>query len=127
MSLGFRIAIGRCDCRKPYGDPISAKACAVIDARLESWRKRLPADLAAVPAEAYEDERVEGHVITFGTHRHVLETGDTLLVFQALVHTWTRPTFLSLGAVGRMYAEGLLVSPRGTVERAPDEVMWPFR
>jgi hypothetical protein len=124
---GFRIAIGRCDCRKPYRDSISAKACEAIDVRLESWRKRLPTDLASVPTEVYEDERVEGHGVTFGTHKHALETGDTLVVFQALVHTWVRPTFLSFGAVGRMYAEGFLVSPSGAVERAPDEVMWPFR
>jgi hypothetical protein len=75
----------------------------------------------------YEDERVEGHTITFGTHKHALEAGHTLVVFQALVHTWTRPTYLSLGAVGRMYAEGLVVTASGAVERATDEVLWPFR
>jgi hypothetical protein len=101
--------------------------CQVIDIRLERWRRRLPADLAAVPIEVYEEEQVEGHAISFGTHRHALETGDTLVVFQALVHTWARPTFLSLSAVGRIYAEGLLVSPSGNVERAPDKMMWPFR
>jgi hypothetical protein len=127
VPLGFRLAIGRCDCTKPYRDPVTAKACKAIDIRLEGWRTRLPADLAAVPNEVYEDEEVEGHGITFGTHKHALPTGDTLVVVQALVHTWARPTFLSLGAVGRMYAEGLLVTPRGTVQRAPDQVMWLFR
>ena len=125
MPLGFRVAIGRCDCVRPYRDPIQAKACEAIDARLENWRTRLPADLPALPNEMYEDERVEGHWITFGTHKHPLESGDTLVVCQALVHTWARPTFLSLGA-GRMYAEGLLVSARGDVKRAPDQMMWPF-
>ena len=74
-----------------------------------------------------KDVRVEGHVITFGTYKHALESGETLVVFQALVHTWSRPTFVSVGAVGRMYAEGLIVSATGTVRRAPDEVMWTFR
>ena len=127
MPLRFRLAIGRCDCTKPYRDPVSAKACEAIDARLENWRHRLPADLAAVPAEVYEDERVEGHSITFGTHKHTLDAGATLVVFQALVHTWAQPTYLSLGSVGRMYAEGLVVSVDGAVTRAADEVMWPFR
>jgi hypothetical protein len=75
----------------------------------------------------YEDELVEGHWITFGIHKHVLRSGDTLVVFQALVHTWAWPTFISLGAVGRMYAEGILVSSTGIATQAPDEVMWEFR
>jgi hypothetical protein len=127
MPPGFRIAIGRCHCAKPYRDPVQAKACEAIEVRLQSWSRRLPADLPAVPAEAYEDVEVEGHTITFGTHKHALESGDTLLVFQALVHTWARPTFFSLGAIGRMYAEGLVVSHGGSVQRAPDEMMWAFR
>jgi hypothetical protein len=127
MLQALRIAIGRCECTKPYHDAMQSKACEAIDARLQSWLTRLPADLGAVPVEAYEDVRVEGHVITVGTQKHALESGETLVVFQALVHTWSRPTFLSVGAVGRIYAEGLIVSATGTVQRAPDEVMWTFR
>src|SRR5713226_3898401 len=127
MPQGLRIAIGRCECTRPYRNVVQAKACEAIDVRLQTWLSRLPADLAAVPVEAYEDIRVDGHVITLGTHKHALGSGETLVVFQALVHTWARPTFLSLGAVGRMYAEGLIVSATGTVQRAPDNVMWTFR
>src|SRR5438477_13097268 len=127
MPQALRIAIGRCECTKPYRDAVQAKACETIDVRLQRWLGRLPADLGAVPVETYEDVRVEGHVITFGTYKHALESGETLVVFQALVHTWSRPTFVSVGAVGRMYAEGLIVSATGTVRRAPDEVMWTFR
>jgi hypothetical protein len=127
VPLGFRVAIGRCNCGKPYRNAIQEKACEAIDARLENWRNRLPADLAAVPSELHEEERVEGHWITFGTYKHQLDGGVTLVVFQALVHTWARPTFLSMGAVGRMYAEGLVVSASGEVTRATDSVMWPYR
>jgi hypothetical protein len=127
VPLGFRVAIGRCNCVKPYRNAIQAKACEAIDARLAHWRHRLPADLAALPNELHEEERVEGHWITFGTYKHQLDDGDTLVVFQALVHTWARPTFLSIGAVGRMYAEGLVVSTSGDVKDATDSVMWPYR
>ncbi|MGH9793726.1 MAG: hypothetical protein ACRD5G_03045 [Candidatus Acidiferrales bacterium] len=125
--MSFRIAFGRCNCQEPYRDPIQAKACGAINLRLANWRARLPSDLAAVPTEAHEYELVEGHRITFGIHRHEMESGHTLVVFQALVHTWVWPTFLSLGAVGRVYAEGLLVSRAGSVQQAPDEMMWQFR
>jgi hypothetical protein len=128
VPLGLRIAIGRCNCVKPYRNVIQATACEAIDARLESWRARLPADLAALPNELHEVELVEGHWITFSTYRHNLEDDDgTLVVFQALVHTWALPTFFSIGAVGRMYAEGLVISTSGEVSRAADRVMWAYR
>jgi len=127
VPFGFRVAIGRCNCDKPYQDLIQAKACEALEARLETWRTRLPADLLALPSELHEEERVEGDSITFGTYRHSLERGDTLVVFQALVHTWSRPTFFSVGAVGRMYAEGLVVAASGEVRRATDDMMWPYR
>jgi hypothetical protein len=126
ISMTFRMAFGTCRCEQPYRDAVQSKACEAIDARLANWLSRLPADLRAMPTEMYEDELVEGHWITFGMHKHLLTTGDTLIVFQALVRTWVWPTFISVGAVGRMYAEGILVSA-GTAQRAPDEIMWEFR
>lgn len=127
MPQSFRIGIGRCDCRKPYGNAIQEVACAAIRARLEKWRLRLPADLPSVPTEFHENEVVEGQPITFGTYKERLPDGGSLVVFQALVRTWSRPTLLSFGAVGRLYAEGLVVSTAGTVEMAPDELMWGYR
>ena len=127
MPQSFRIGIGRCDCRSPYGNAIQKMACEAINARMESWRPRLPSDLSAVPAEFHETHVVDGRVITFGTYKEQLPSGGWLVVFQALVRTWSRPTLLSFGAVGRLYAEGLVVSTTGTVEVAPDELMWGYR
>ena len=125
--MSLRVAIGRCDCRKPYRDPLQEKACSAIETRLAAWHARLPADLSAVPTVHWESELVEGHWITLGTQKRELALGATLVVCQALVHTWSRPTYLSLSAVGRAYAEGIVVSAGGTVEAAPDELMWEFR
>jgi len=99
----------------------------VIEERLTQWQARLPADLDAVPREHYEAERVESHWLTLSTHRHELPDGDSLVAFGVLVHTWWRPTYISLGAIGRLFVEGLLVKDDGMVLEAPDEVMWEFR
>ena len=125
--MSFRIAIGRCDCRKPYRDAIQEKVCEAIANQLTRWRTRLPGDLEALPKESFGDQHIDGHRVTFGTYKVPVSTGDTLVVFQALVHTWSRPTFFAIGAVGRMYAEGLLVAPNGEVQIAPDQLLWHFR
>jgi hypothetical protein len=125
--MSFRVAIGRCDCRKPYRDSLQETACGAIEARLASWRDRLPSDLAAVPTELWERERVDGQWVSLGTQKRRLDSGATLVVLQAVVHTWSRPTYLSFGAIGRAYAEGLVVSPDGQVAPAPDHLMWEYR
>ena len=125
--MPFRIAIGECKCREPYRDRAEEIACELISRLIAEWRSRLPYDLRAVPAEAFDEQVVEGWPLTLGTHRVARDEGGDLVVFQVLVHTWRRPTFLSLSAVGRMYAEGLVVSESGEVSSAPDEEMWFYR
>jgi hypothetical protein len=119
--------VGRCDCRPPYSNAVEEDVCKAIHERLTNWRSRLPADVAAVPAESFEEQIVEGCRVTFVTYKLVISGGRTLVVYQALVHTWSRPTYLSIGAVGRMYAEGLLLTNGDKVEPASDDLMWPFR
>jgi len=94
---------------------------------LANWRLRLPADLAAVPVESFEEQIVDGLHVTFGTYKLTVKVDSTLIVCQALVRTWSRPTFFSLGAVGRIYAEGLVLTSDGKVEPAGDDLMWQFR
>lgn len=125
--MSFRIAIGPCKCRQPYGDRLAVAACEQIERHLRAWRSRLPADLAAVPWESFEDFDIEGCFATFGLHKHALDHNRTLIVFQVFVHTWSRPTFLSFRRVGRLYAEGLLIGPDGDVQPASDDLMWDFR
>ena len=125
--MSFRLAIGQCDCSKPYRDEVQEWACGWIEIQLAEWRSRLPGDLAAFPKEAFDDRVVDGHRVTLGMIRQSLDNGDALLVLQVFVHTWRKPTFWSIGRVGRIYAEGLLISAKGTVSQPPNEMMWEFR
>jgi hypothetical protein len=126
-TMKFRIAIGRCACQPPYRNAVEECVCKAIHATLTNWRGRLPADVAAVPTELFEEQIVEGCRVSFATYKLGDGGGTTLVVRQALVHTWSRPTYLSIGAVGRLYAEGLLLTADGNVEPASDDLMWQFR
>ena len=124
--MKIRVAIGRCDCRPPYRNVVDEGVCKTIQDRLKIWRDRLPGELAAVPTQLFEEQTVQGRRVTFGTYKLEASVGETLVVCQALVHTWSWPTYLSIGNVGRLYAEGLLIRD-GKIEPAPDKLMWQFR
>ncbi|MGH9379924.1 MAG: hypothetical protein ACRD2Z_04860 [Thermoanaerobaculia bacterium] len=123
----FRIGIGQCDCSQPYRDAIQELACGIVEARLDDWRQRLPADLHAVPVEHYEHELIEGHKVSLATYREELDDGDALVAVSVLVHTLSRPSFISIRAIGRIFSEGLLVRRDGSVKRASDEIMSAYR
>ena len=125
--MGFRIAIGPCSCRQPHADRLGRTACEMIEAALSAWRLRLPVDLRAVPVESYEVHEIERRAVVFGVHKHSLADGATLVLCHVFVHTWCRPTYLSFGQVGRLYADGLLVTADGLVSEAPEDLMWEFR
>lgn len=125
--MGLRLAIGQCNCRRPYSDDIQRYACDAIEAHLDAWRPRLPADLGSIPRQAFETREVDGHTLIVAVHRDAREDGACLVVCQVFVHTWNKPTFLTIGRVGRIYAEGLLLLPDGTVQPAPDDMLWEFR
>ena len=76
--MGFRIAIGRCDCQRPYRSAVEGRVCDMIHEKLVNWRSRLPADVAAVPTESFEEQIVVGYHVTFGTYKLKASSGGTL-------------------------------------------------
>ena len=127
VEMAFRIAIGRCDCQPPYRNPVEEAVCESILESLAACRSRLPEEATTIPHEHHEERIVGGRHVTFGTYKLQVGECGTLIVFQALVHTWSRPTFLSIRAIGRMYAEGLLFTKEDNVEPASDALLWQFR
>jgi hypothetical protein len=98
----------------------------MIDAHLSAWRKRLPADLGAVPIESFEMRTIDGRPAILGTQKCSVEEG-TLVVVHVFIYTWRWPTIFSLSRIGRLYAEGILITREGHVETPPDSIMWEFR
>ena len=90
--------------------------------------KRLPLErLRELPAEAQKMHMVGETQTSYTTYRMSLEDGRLLIVVQAFVPTLAWPTYISLAAVGRMYAEGFVVAQDGKTIDAPDELLWEFR
>ena len=125
--MPFRLGIGSCSCRESPKVAGDAEACHWIATQRDGWRARLPEDLTAIPQVQELELQAEGRAISASVHRHALPSGGTLVVWSAFVHTWARPTYLSLGAVGRLFSEGLIITGSGEVKEAPDEAMWEFR
>jgi hypothetical protein len=127
MGSVFRLAFGRCSCREPQSDQLRRAICDELLARLGILRKRLSNACFQLPAYADEVQTIQGREVRFETIHEDLPDQNMLVVVRAFVHSWRRPTWVSLSGVGHMFAEGLLVKSNGQVADAPDEVMWDFR
>jgi hypothetical protein len=86
-------------------------------------------ELMTLPPEAHDAVEILGRQAQVSVFRRAREEGGCIVAVQGFLPTWWRPTYISLDlqVVGRLVAEGLIVSPEGAVEDAPDEVMWAFR
>jgi hypothetical protein len=83
--------------------------------------------LRELPDEGKPEIVANGTETTYTTYRKVLEDGALLIVVQAFVRTLAWPTHFSFSGIGRIYAEGFVVSENGDTSDAPDELLWEFR
>jgi len=106
---------------------LQEKVCKIIEERFQAIQTRLPSDLDSIPKELTELEAIDGYLISFCTSKHPQEDGSTIIVIQAFVHTLAWPTFISFNGIGKLYAEGIVLSRDGHIETAQKELMWQFR
>ena len=128
MPSSFRIALGRASCRNGTRNQSFKAVCDGLMSQLEKLRGLPVEHLRELPKENQQGCVVGNASTTYTTYRMSLEDGRLLIVVQAFVRTLAWPTYISFAGVGRMYAEGFVVSQDGkTTVDAPDELLWEFR
>lgn len=127
MGVGLRIAFGRCSCTDAQPDATRQAVCREMMSRLARLRATSAAELEKLPGHAETEEIIAGRKVTFETFVEPFPNGKIIVVIRAFFRSWSRPTFIALGAVGRMFADGFIVRDDGSMEDAPDEWMWKFR
>jgi hypothetical protein len=65
--------------------------------------------------------------VTLTTYCGDCPDGGVGIVVQAFVPIWRWPTHVSVGAVGHMFAEGVVLATDDTISEMPEEWLWPFR
>jgi hypothetical protein len=84
-------------------------------------------EIAALPEANSRTVPGQGADCTLTTYRYVNEDQETLIVVQALVPTWKKPTFFTFTFVGKVFAEGFIVKPSGEIVDAESIDLAPFR
>ena len=128
MPSNFRVAIGRCACRGPRpSNPLVAAMCDRVLATIEQLRLLSRDQLFALAPQQHEECHIGGRAVSLSVYRDEMSDGSVLVVVQAFVATWRRPTFLSLSGPGHIVAEGLTISQSGEITDAVDEQLWAYR
>lgn len=124
----FRIALGGASAVgfEKMGSP-DREICQRLLQLIERFKAIKIEDLRSLPGSEFTLEECAGEVVEFTVYKTDVPGGDFLVVVQAFFSTWRKPTFISLGRVGRIYAEGFVLDSNGISKQAPEEMLWPYR
>jgi hypothetical protein len=95
--------------------------------RLEGLKRELPARLRELPGSQADERDLAGNKLTVITYCGDCPDGTVGIVVQVFAHSWRWPTYVSLGAVGYMFAEGFVLAEDDTIAEMPEEWLWMFR
>lgn len=118
---------GSCASGAKSRDARVRELCGRIKARVAALRIRPAEHLRLLPESSTEKERIDGRLIILNTYADPTPSGELIVVVQGFLPTWRFPNYIGIAGIGRMYAEGLVVSPQGGVRDAEGQDMWGYR
>ncbi|WP_374028359.1 hypothetical protein ACES2J_08645 [Bdellovibrio bacteriovorus] len=124
----FRLALGSASCRDNKSkDPQVQEVCRILLEKLEALKSSDPIFLKSFPLDHSEIMEINGREVLMTVFHDRLPKEESLLVIQAYYSTWKFPNFISLGGVGKVFAEGFLLNKTGEVKEAPESLLWDYR
>lgn len=101
--------------------------CVLLLERLEELKHQPPARLRELPGSAADQRVVAGRNLTLITYCGDGPDGAVGIVVQVFAPSWRWPTYISLGAVGHMVAEGFVLAPDDAISEMSKDWLWVFR
>lgn len=127
MPQTFRIALGTGSCRTGGTNLRFQAVCDGLMRRLEALKGSSTERLRKLPEEGQPEAVANGGRVVYTIYRKMLGDGAALIVVQAFLRTLSWPTHFSFSGIGRIYADGFVLTEDGTIKDAPDELLWAFR
>jgi hypothetical protein len=126
--MGFRISFGqaKCDVDDDMASP-ERKVCEHLLFKLDSLKELSFQQLSSFREEEIEVREIDGKLTKFSTYKEVLTEDKVLVVVQAFYPTWRFPNFFTLNAVGKIFAEALVISRSGSFEAPSDDLLYKYR
>lgn len=126
--MSFRIAIGSASCNNSIlrKNVYYNHVCKGIEARLHTLKNLTPEQLSGLDAGNDGVEKFSGKPVYFTLFKEKVKEG-TLFVVQGFVSTFKKPTYFSFKGVGHIVAEGIVVTPKGSVVEPKKEYLWRYR
>ena len=125
---GFRIAIGRASCANYSGnDQNILEVCKLVSEKLTYLRSLQYSQLEKWMELTSETVQISEKEVVMTVFSQKNEKAKLLVVVQAFYPTLKFPNYFSFSFVGKLYAEGFVVEPTGSIRDATDGDLWDFR
>jgi hypothetical protein len=124
---GFRISFGDASCRLKNYSVEEEVVCKNILSRIEKFKLLTYQQVNANATEETDVISAGNKKVKIISYMERLEDDMLLIVIQAFYPTLWKPNFISFSGTGRIFAEGLIFHPNGTIAEASQEVLWHYR
>lgn len=126
--MGFRISFGQAACNISDTMPTpERKVCEHLLFKLDNLKSLSFPQLSLFPEVENEKREIEGKIAAFSTYKEVISEDKILVVVQAYYPTWRFPNHFSLNGVGKIFAEALVVTSSGQLEKPADSLLYKYR
>lgn len=124
----FRISFGVASCKNYKNScEIETKICREIINKIEKLKLLNIEQLLNFKDEEIEVKKIDKKKITFTLYKSPHPNEKAIIVTQAFYTTWLSPNYISFTNIGKIFAEGIVITTDGTMRDATDNELWDYR
>ena len=69
---------------------------------------------------------LEGRQVFLTVYKEYTSDGELLIAIQGFMPTWWFPNYISYSGVGKMFSDGVLVTPQKMID-APEKLLYKYK
>lgn len=126
--MPFRFAIGSASCKGvSKSNTLESKICEMIQEKISVLRTMDFSNLKHLSEENTVDYEIEGKAVMLTVFKKELDSDRLLLVVQTAYKTFKFPNYITLGFIGKVLVDGVIINNKNESSVPDDQLLWEFK